>query len=146
MRSRQLVETPAEPVLGVEQRVAQAVGIERRVAAQPVRWRLVVHEPVGGGAAAHGGAWQQRQDEELSASGYFPEVALRLIAVGEKTGQLEAMLIRVADIFETALQRQLDRITALLTPFLTLAIGLIVGGLIVSVMSALLSINELAIS
>jgi general secretion pathway protein F len=82
----------------------------------------------------------------LSASGYFPEVALRLIAVGEKTGQLEAMLIRVADIFETALQRQLDRITALLTPFLTLAIGLIVGGLIVSVMSALLSINELAIS
>ena len=82
----------------------------------------------------------------LSASGYFPEVALRLIAVGEKTGQLEAMLIRVADIFETALQRQLDRITALLTPLLTLTIGLIVGGLIVSVMSALLSINELAIN
>jgi general secretion pathway protein F len=82
----------------------------------------------------------------LSASGYFPEVALRLIAVGEKTGQLEAMLIRVADIFETALQRQLDRITALLTPLLTLTIGLIVGGLIVSVMSALLGINELAIN
>lgn len=82
----------------------------------------------------------------LAASGYFPELALRLIAVGEKTGQLETMLIRVADIFEAALQRQLDRVTALITPILTLAIGLLVGGLIVSVMGALLSINELAIN
>jgi general secretion pathway protein F len=82
----------------------------------------------------------------LSASGYFPEVALRLVAVGEKTGELEPMLTRIADIFEAALQRRLDRITALITPILTLAIGLLVGGLIVSVMGALLSINELAIN
>ncbi len=71
---------------------------------------------------------------------------LRLIAVGEKTGQLETMLIRVADIFEATLQRQLDRVTALITPVLTLGIGFLVGGLIVSVMGALLSINELAIN
>jgi general secretion pathway protein F len=73
-------------------------------------------------------------------------VALRLIAVGEKTGQLDAMLLRVAEIFEAALQRQLDRITAMITPLLTLCIGALVGGLIVSVMSALLGINELAIN
>jgi general secretion pathway protein F len=82
----------------------------------------------------------------LSASGLFPEVSLRLIAVGEKTGQLETMLLRTADIFEATLQRRLDRITALITPLLTLAIGGLVGGLIVSVMSALLGINELAIN
>jgi general secretion pathway protein F len=82
----------------------------------------------------------------LTASGLFPEVALRLIAVGEKTGQLDAMLLRVAEIFEAALQRQLDRITAMITPLLTLCIGALVGGLIVSVMSALLGINELAIN
>jgi general secretion pathway protein F len=82
----------------------------------------------------------------LAATGYFPELALRLIAVGEKTGQLETMLLRVADIFEATLQRQLDRVTALITPVLTLAIGFLVGGLIVSVMGALLSINELAIN
>ncbi len=81
----------------------------------------------------------------LTTGGLFPEVALRLIAVGEKTGQLETMLLRVADIFEAALQRRLDRITALITPLLTLLIGGLVGGLIVSVMSALLGINELAI-
>jgi general secretion pathway protein F len=82
----------------------------------------------------------------LSADGRFPEMALRLISVGEKTGQLEAMLFRVAEIFEGTLQRQLDRITTLITPILTLAIGLLVGGLIVSVMTAMLSINELAVS
>jgi general secretion pathway protein F len=82
----------------------------------------------------------------LTATGYFPELALRLIAVGEKTGQLEVMLLRVADIFEATLQRQLDRVTALITPVLTLGMGLLVGGLIVSVMGALLSINELAIN
>jgi general secretion pathway protein F len=81
----------------------------------------------------------------LAATGRFPEVALRLIAVGEKTGQLDAMLLRVAEIFEMALQRRLDRMTTLLTPLLTLTIGLLIGGLIVSVMSALLGINELAI-
>ena len=81
----------------------------------------------------------------LTAGGLFPEVALRLIAVGEKTGQLEAMLLRVADIFEAALQRQLDRMMALITPLLTLLIGGLVGGLIVSVMTALIGINELAI-
>jgi general secretion pathway protein F len=81
----------------------------------------------------------------LTESGLFPEVALRLIAVGEKTGQLETMLLRTADIFEAALQRQLDRMTALITPALTLLIGGLVGGLIVSVMSALLGINELAV-
>jgi general secretion pathway protein F len=81
----------------------------------------------------------------LTASGLFPEVALRLIAVGEKTGQLESMLLRTADIFEATLQRRLDRLTALITPLLTLTIGALVGGLIVSVMSALLGINQLAI-
>jgi general secretion pathway protein F len=81
----------------------------------------------------------------MTASGLFPEIALRLITVGEQTGQLEAMLLRVADIFETMVQRQLDRFTTLLTPAMTLGIGLLVGGLMVSVMGALLSINELAL-
>ncbi len=81
----------------------------------------------------------------LAASGLFPELALRLVAVGEQTGQLETMLLRVAVIFEATLQRQLDRLTTMLTPLLTLGIGLLVGGLMISVMGALLSINELAL-
>ena len=93
---------------------------------------------------------QVRQGATLSQplidSGLFPELAVRIIAVGEQTGQLEIMLIRVADIFETTLQRRLERLTGLMTPILTLVIGLLVGWLIVSVMGALLSINQLPFS
>jgi len=81
----------------------------------------------------------------LGKSGLFPELSLRLIGVGEQSGQLDTMLSRVADIYEAALQRQLDRLTALLTPILTIVIGIAVGGLILSVIGAIVSVNELAL-
>jgi general secretion pathway protein F len=80
----------------------------------------------------------------LGRSGLFPELALRLTGVGEQTGQLEVMLERVGGIYEAALQRQLLRVTSLLTPVLTIVIGVLVGGLLLSVMGAIFSVNELA--
>lgn len=80
----------------------------------------------------------------LEESGRFPALALRLIGVGEETGQLERMLTHVAQIYEIDVQRRIDRLMSLLTPALTLAIGLVVGGLILSVMNAVLSVNEVA--
>jgi general secretion pathway protein F len=53
------------------------------------------------------------------------------------------MLMRVAQIFETTLQRQLSRLMTLLTPFLTLLIGGMVGWLIISVMTAIMGINDI---
>ena len=81
----------------------------------------------------------------LGKSGLFPELSLRLIGVGEQSGQLDTMLGRVADIYEASLQRQLDRVTSLLTPILTIVIGVVVGGLILSVIGAIVSVNELAV-
>lgn len=80
----------------------------------------------------------------LTQAGVFPELALRLTGVGEQTGQLDIMLERVGAIYETALQRQLLRITSLITPVLTIVIGVLVGGLLLSVMGAIFSVNELA--
>lgn len=81
----------------------------------------------------------------LRASGLFTELSLRLVAAGEHTGQLDTMLSRVADINEQALEHSMQRLTTLLTPALTVVIGLLVGGLVISVMGALAGINELAI-
>jgi general secretion pathway protein F len=81
----------------------------------------------------------------LGRPGLFPELALRLTGVGEQTGQLEVMLDRVGNIYEAALQQQLGRLSNLLTPALTLAMGALVGGLLLSVMGAITSINELAL-
>jgi general secretion pathway protein F len=83
--------------------------------------------------------------QALHKSGVFPGLMLRLVAVGEETGRLEPMLRHVEKIFETQVHRRLEQLLTLLTPALTIVMGLIVGGLIMSVMSAILSINELAI-
>jgi general secretion pathway protein F len=80
----------------------------------------------------------------LTRAEVFPELALRLTGVGEQTGQLDVMLDRVATIYESVLQRQLMRVTGLVTPILTIVIGILVGGLLLSVMGAIFSVNELA--
>ena len=81
---------------------------------------------------------------ELSRTGMFSEVAVRLIVVGERSGRLPEMLLHATQILEAETQRQIERLMSLLTPILTLIIGLGVGTLILSVMHALLSVNDLA--
>jgi general secretion pathway protein F len=75
----------------------------------------------------------------------LPQLALRMIAVGEEAGKLDRMLLRAATVFEQQTQRSVDRLMMLLTPLLTLVMALLVGGIIVTVMSAILSINEIAV-
>lgn len=81
----------------------------------------------------------------LAQSGAFPELAIRLYKVGEQTGDLPVMLTRVANIYEAAIARQLLRLTSILTPVLTIVFGALVGGLLVSVMGAIVSLNDLAL-
>jgi general secretion pathway protein F len=75
----------------------------------------------------------------------LPSLALRMIAVGEEAGKLDRMLLRAAVVFELQTQRSVDRLMTLLTPVLTLTVSLLVAGLLVTVMSAILSVNELAV-
>ena len=80
----------------------------------------------------------------LERHAVLPAVALRIISVGEEAGKLDRMLLRAAAMFEQQTQRTVDRFMTILTPTLTLTIAFLVGGLILSVMNAVLSINELA--
>lgn len=74
----------------------------------------------------------------------LPPATIRLIAVGEETGQLAKMLVRVASSLEGEVQNRVEQLVGLLTPLLTVGIGGLVGALILQVMSAVLSINNLA--
>lgn len=80
----------------------------------------------------------------FDGEGLFPPASLRLVAVGEESGQLGPKLIQVAGVIEADLQRRIERLVGLLTPALTLVIGGSIGGLIMHVMTAVLSINNLA--
>ena len=72
-------------------------------------------------------------------------MALRLVAIGEETGRLDQMLGHVARIDETELRGRIELLMGLLTPLLTVLIGLGVGGLIYSVMTTILRVNDMAI-
>jgi len=81
----------------------------------------------------------------LSADTTLPPLALRMIAIGERSAALGEMLLRVAGIFEQQTQRALERFMAIFTPAMTLSVALVVGLLIITIMNAILSLNDLAL-
>jgi general secretion pathway protein F len=81
--------------------------------------------------------------DPLAGSGRFPPLAVRLIAVGERSGHLEAMLLKVADIYDGEVRSTVDRLMSLLVPALTLGLGLVIAAIIGAVLMAILSAYEL---
>ena len=64
----------------------------------------------------------------------FPRLAVQMVQVGEESGELDSMLIKVADTFDIETRNALDRLLALLVPALTLLMTLVVGAIILSVL------------
>src|ERR1700728_3694462 len=87
----------------------------------------------------HGG----KLSDALLASSNMPPMAIRMLRLGEETGQLPALAGRVAEFYEAKLQRSLDRIVGIVGPLAIITISAGVGGLLVSVMTALLSVTQL---
>ncbi|WGR74541.1 MULTISPECIES: type II secretion system F family protein [unclassified Bradyrhizobium] len=81
--------------------------------------------------------------QALAASNVLPPMAVRMLRLGEETGQLPALAGRIAEFYEAKLQRSLDRVLGIVGPVAILTISVVVGGLIVSVMTALLSVTQL---
>jgi general secretion pathway protein F len=75
----------------------------------------------------------------------LPSVALQMISVGEEAGKLGRMVMRVAVMLERQIQSSIDRFMAALTPLLTVTIAVMVGALIIPIMNAVLSINDMAV-
>jgi general secretion pathway protein F len=87
----------------------------------------------------HGG----KLSDALSVAASLPPMAVRMLRLGEETGQLPVLAGRVAEFYEAKLQRGLDRVVAIVGPLAIVTISTVVGGLIVSVMTALLSVTQL---
>lgn len=80
----------------------------------------------------------------LMEIGLFPKLAVHLVMVGEETGKLQEMLIRIADIYDREVHSAVKRMLALMEPVLILGLGLVIGGIIMSILVAILSVNDLA--
>lgn len=82
--------------------------------------------------------------DALAQTRALPSMAVRTLRLGEDAGQLPVLAGRVADFYDAKLQRGIDRLVGVIGPASIIVISLIVGGLIVSVMTALLSVNQIA--
>lgn len=81
----------------------------------------------------------------LGATSVLPELMQSFIAIGEETSRLDQMLIHSAGLLEAEAERAIETGVTLLGPSLTVMVGLLVGGLIISVMQAILGLNELVL-
>ncbi|MGE0824459.1 MAG: type II secretion system inner membrane protein GspF [Candidatus Binatia bacterium] len=81
----------------------------------------------------------------LSRSGVFPTLALQMVNVGEETGHLDDMLVRVAEYYEKETNIQLKQLVSLLEPALIVFMGLIVGFVVIAMLLGIFSINQMAL-
>lgn len=81
----------------------------------------------------------------LAASGVFPPDAVHMLRVGEETGELDKMLLKIAEVYDKEVERAIQRLLAFLEPVLILGMALVVLAIIVPLLLAILSINDIPI-
>ena len=115
-----------------------ALGIARDVLGHLVA-RKIVDEAVGRVKSG------ERVASALAEHRFFPAQTIHLLQIGEETGQLAAMALRAADIHDEQVQLSVQRSVSLLVPLVTIVMGLVVAGIVGSLLVAMLSLNDLAI-
>ncbi len=79
----------------------------------------------------------------LAAAQVFPELALSMVKVGEETGQLDTMLMKVAATYEKSLKASLKRLISFMEPAMILGMGIVIGFIVISMLTAIFSITDL---
>ncbi|MFP3980918.1 MAG: type II secretion system F family protein [Desulfobacterales bacterium] len=70
--------------------------------------------------------------DPLAETGVFPPMVCQMIAVGESTGAIDAMLEKIADFYEEEVDQAVENLTAMIEPFMLVFLGVVIGGLVVS--------------
>jgi general secretion pathway protein F len=84
-----------------------------------------------------------RLADPLEEHSQFPSFALHMIRIGEESGQLETMLMQTADIIDQETQTLIKRALSLVEPVMILVLGLIIAGVVMSILVAILGVNQL---
>ena len=81
--------------------------------------------------------------EPMERSGIFPPLVTRMIAVGEKTGELEKMLTKIADFFDEQVDVMVDSLTSLLEPLIIAFLGIVIGGIVICMFLPIFKMSEI---
>jgi general secretion pathway protein F len=117
---------PILPALNLVKEISQNLAISRAIA--------TIHDRLREGKGI---------SKALQESDVFPALAVHMIAVGEETGRLDEMLNKVAETYEENVQNAVKRFVSLLEPLIILVMGAIVGFIVLSMILAIVSINEI---
>jgi len=85
----------------------------------------------------------ERLSRPLADAGIFPSLAVQMITVGEETGRLDEMLLRVAENYEKVVRDIVKRLISLLEPVMILVMGIVVGFIVISMLMAIFSMNDM---
>jgi type IV pilus assembly protein PilC len=80
--------------------------------------------------------------EPIAASKYFPPIVAQMLAVGEETGQIDTILIKVADFYDEEVDTVIDSLSAIIEPIMIVIMGSIVGLIAASVMGPITSLSQ----
>lgn len=80
--------------------------------------------------------------DPLIRSGVFPAMVTRMIGVGEKTGALEGMLLKISDFYDSEVRATVDGLTSLIEPILIGLMGIIVGGIVIALFMPILELPQ----
>ncbi len=84
----------------------------------------------------------QRLSDPLEDSGVFPPMVTQMIAIGEEAGSLETMLAKIADFYEQEVDAAVDGLTDLLEPIIMVVLGVVLGGLVISMYLPIFKMGE----
>ena len=79
----------------------------------------------------------------LQAAGVFPTLAIQLLKVGEESGTVDETMLQLADTYDREVEMKIQRLLALLEPLMIIGLGVVIAGIIMSVLVGIISINEL---
>lgn len=116
--------------------ILQALEIVERTAGNEVYARAV-HQA---GESVRNG---ETLAEPLARSGVFPAMVTRMIGVGEKTGALEGMLMKISEFYDSEVKATVDGLTSLIEPLLIGLMGIVVGGIVLGLFMPILQLSSL---
>lgn len=81
----------------------------------------------------------------LQDAGVFPSLAIQMLMVGEESGSVDEMMLRMSDAFDREVETSIQRLLMLLEPALIVGLGIVIAGIIMSVLVGIISINDLPV-
>jgi general secretion pathway protein F len=80
----------------------------------------------------------------LKRSGQFPPIVIHMVSIGEKTGELENMLIQVSDAYDFQVRNKVDGLTSVMAPVVIVIMGIVIGIIVFAIMVPMFEMSNIS--